>query len=217
MAPLSRLPAMWARAGAVLCGGLLLAACQPFGGPGATPTPTTRAGVEPALGAPVAGLPATLPELIERADLVAEEWQDEPVLSEVEVEVDEQGRWTAARVVYLAPDADRFLALESVGEGFSQQRPTLSTLQLQPVTTEGLAAVPDFPADAAEPAALADSEAAQECGVGAPATVLYATGAPVAWDGTTWTAPPDWRATITDGEAAAAVDLRAATLDRCLE
>lgn len=181
------------------------------------PTPQASGAVEPALGAPVSGLPSSLDELLARAQLVAEEWQDEPVLSEVEIEVDAQGAWRAARVVYLAADADRFLALESSGGGFSQQRPTLSTLQLQPVSADGLAAVPALPDEAAEPAELVQSPAVEECGVGAPTTVLYATGAPVAWDGVSWTAQPQWRATLTDGEAAAAVDVATGALTRCLE
>lgn len=208
---------MWARAGAALCGAVMLIACQPFGGPGDTPTPHASGAVEPALGAPVSGLPHSLDELVARAQLVAEEWQDEPVLSEVEVEVDAAGTWLAARVVYLAADADRFLALSSSGGGFSQQRPTLSTLQLQPVTADGLAAVPALPEDAAEPTELAQSPAVQECGIGAAMRVLYATGAPVAWDGASWTTQPQWRATLSDGEAAAAVDVASGALTRCLE
>lgn len=207
---------MWARAGAALCGAVLLLACQPAGGPGAGPTPAASGGLEPALGAPVSGLPRTLGQLVPRAGLLAEEWQDDPVLAEVEVELDAQGRWSAARVTYLAPEADRFLLLETSGGSFSQQRPTLATLQLQPVSADGLAAVPEFPDDAAEPADLAQSAAAQDCGVGMPMTVLYVTGAPVAWDGTSWTRPPDWRATITDGDTAAAVDVRSGALGRCL-
>jgi hypothetical protein len=202
----------------MMCGAAVLLACQPAGGPGAVTTPEAGVGGrEPALGAPVSGLPRTLTELVSRTHLLAEEWQDEPVLAEVEVDVDADGRWSAARATYLAPDADRFLSLETSGAGFSQQRPTLSTLQLQPVTAEGLAAVPPLPDDAAEPHDLAQSDAAAECGVGTPTTVLYATGAPVAWDGTTWTRTPEWRATISDGDAAAAVDLVSGELDRCLE
>lgn len=217
MGALSRLAGMWARAGAVLGVGLLVLACQPAGGPGGAPTPAAQGDREPALGAPVSGLPQTLGELVDRADLLAEEWQDEPVLAEVEVDLDAEGRWSAARVTYLAADADRFLALETSGGSFSQQRPTLATLQLQPVTADGLAAVPEIPDDAAEPGDLAQSSAAQECGVGTATTVLYVTGAPVTWDGTSWTSPPDWRATITDGEAAAAVDVRSGELDQCLQ
>jgi hypothetical protein len=201
-----------------MCGAVLLLACQPAGGPGAVVTPESGAGGrEPALGAPVSGLPRPLAELVSRTQLIAEEWQDEPVLVEVEVDVDADGRWSAARVTYLAPDADRFLALETSGGGFSQQRPTLSTLQLQPVTADGLATISQLPDDAAEPHDLAQSDAAAECGVGAPAAVLYATGAPVAWDGTTWTRAPEWRATVSDDEAAAVVDVVGGALDRCLD
>jgi hypothetical protein len=210
---------MWTRA-VVVCGAVALLACQPAGGPNAVATADAGAGGrEPALGAPVSGLPRTLAELVSRTHLIAEEWQDEPVLVEVEVDVDADadGRWSAARVTYLAPDADRFLSLETSGGGFSQQRPTLATLQLQPVSADGLATIAPLPGDAAEPHDLAQSDAAAECGVGAPTSVLYATGAPVAWDGTTWTRDPEWRATVSDGEAAAAVDVVGGELDSCLE
>ena len=195
----------------------MLIACQPFGGPGATPTPRASGALEPALGAPVSGLPRSLGELLTRGQLVAEEWQDEPVLSEVEIQVDAQGQWIAARLVYLAADADRFLALETSGGGFTQQRPTLSTLQLQPVTAAGIASIPALPEDAAAAGELVQSPAVDECGIGAPTTVLYATGAPVAWDGASWTSEPQWRATLSDGTAAAAVDVASGALDRCLE
>jgi hypothetical protein len=208
---------MWVRVAVALCAVVVLPACQPAGGPGAQSTPEQGSAGEPAIGAPQAGPPGSLSDLVTRADLVAEEWQDEPVLVEVEVSVDADGRWTSARAVYLAADADRFLALDSSGDGFSQQRPTLETLQLQPVSSDGLAAVPPFPADAAEPTDLAQSGAAGECGVGPPATVLYATGAPVAWDGAVWTSPPDWRATVSSDDAVASLDLADGSLTRCLE
>lgn len=209
---------MWARAATVVCAAAVMAACQPAGGPaGGPPTAVPGAPDEPVLGAPVAGMPATVGELVRRARLVAEEWQDEPVLAEIEVELDAEQRWSAARVMYLAGEADRFLALETAGSGFSQQRPTLATLQSQPVTSEGLAEIPPLPDDVVEPDQLAQSDAAEECGVTVPASVLYVTGAPVAWDGTTWTRPPDWRASVTSDAATAVVDPRTGVLDRCLE
>lgn len=187
---------------------VLALACQPAGGPAVGPTALPRDDGEAApLGAPSAGLPSTLQELVTTGHRIAEEWQEDPVLAEVEVDVDDQSRWTAARLIFLAADADRFLALVSSGSGFSQQRTTLSTLQAQPVTAEGLAQLPEFPGDALEPRDLLDADDAQACDVAAPATVLYVTGAPVAWDGTQWTAPPQWRATVTSDTAGAVLDV----------
>jgi hypothetical protein len=194
---------------AVCCVAVLTAACQLSGGPAAGPSeaPSGGGSNEPQLGAPDESLPATLEELLARGLPVAEEWQDEPVLSEVEVDVDADGSWIGARLVYLAADADRFLSLVATGAGFSQQRTTLSTLQVQPVTADGLAELPRFPKDALEPTALVDTEVVAECGLVRPVTVLYATGAPVAWDGTAWAQAPSWRATVTDDTAAAVLDM----------
>jgi len=181
-----------------------LTACQPFGGPEAIgPTAPAPDAGGPPVGAPARGLPASLEELRERGAGVAREWQDEPVLAEVEIDLDAEGAWNAARLTYLAADADRFLSLVTSGSGFSQQRPSLATFDLQPVTGEGLDQLPPFPDDAAEPAALAEAAAAA-CEVGDAPTVLYVTGAPVAWDGTAWSEPPVWRATVTGAEAAGA-------------
>jgi hypothetical protein len=193
-------------------------ACQPAGGPpGGALTPAADGDRGPALGAPAAGMPTTLDDLVARAELIAAEWQDETILAEIEVDLDERGAWQSARTMFLAADADRFLALVTAGGGFNQQRPTLSTLQVQPVTAEGITAIPELPPDAAEPQELADGPAAEECGIGVPRTVLYVTGAPVAWDGSAWSRPPEWTATVTSGDAAAAVDVRTAELIRCLE
>ncbi|MPZ73536.1 MAG: hypothetical protein GEU74_09945 [Nitriliruptorales bacterium] len=202
----------------LLCAAVLAVACQPAGGPSVGPTALPRTGSERArLGAPDARLPTKLEELRDRTLLLAEEWQDEPVLSEVEVDVDEQHRWTQARAVYLAADADSFLSLVTAGSGFNPQRTTLSTLQVEPVNAEGLAQLPAFPDDALEPKALLESEDTRACGVAAPATVLYATGAPVAWDGMQWTAPPKWRATVTGDDGADAVFDVASGTGECVE
>lgn len=179
-------------------------ACQPSGGPGAggAALPSDRATGRP-LGAPVAGRPSTLEELLTRGHQIAEEWQEEPVLVEVEVDV-AAGRWSDARLVYLAADADRFLQLVAAEGGFSQERITLSTLQVEPVPAEGVEQIPPFPDDALEPADLAAAEAVAACGVGEEASVFYVTGAPVAWDGTEWSRPPEWRATVTAPEGSGA-------------
>lgn len=183
-------------------------ACQPFGGPGSggAAAPSDRPTGRP-LGAPVAGPPSTLDELLTRGRRIAEEWQAEPVLVEVEVDV-AAGRWSDARLVYLAADADRFLQLVATDGGFSQERITLSTLQVEAVPSEGVEQIPPFPDDALEPAALAADESVAACGGGDEASVFYVTGAPVAWDGGQWARPPEWRATVTGPDGAGAtVDL----------
>lgn len=189
----------------VLCFVLAVTACQPAGGPGAggPAVPSDDATGLP-LGAPAGGLPTTLQELFNRADRIAEEWQVEPVLVEVEVDV-EGGRWRDARLVYVAADADRYLQLTATGSGFAQERITLSTLQVEPIPSEAVAEIPAFPDDAAQPAQLAAAEGPAQCGVGDVASVFYVTGAPVAWNGTEWTPAPQWRATVTapDGSGAA--------------
>ena len=206
------------RALVVLCCVLTLAVgCQPSGGPGAggaaqpSDGPTGRP-----LGAPVAGLPATLDELFTRGHQIAEEWQAEPVLVEVEVDV-AGGRWSDARLVYVAADSDRFLQLAATDGGFSQERITLSTLQVEAVPSEGVEQIPPFPDGALEPAELAAAQAVAACGVADQASVFYVTGAPVAWDGTAWSPPPQWRATVTAPEGGGAtVDVTGGDA-QCLE
>ena len=207
------------RARLLLCLLLALAVgCQPSGGPsGAAPT-TPAAVASEAIGAPESGLPSDLPALIERGQRIAQEWQDEPVLAEVEVDLDADHRWTGVRLVFLAGDADRMLQLVGAGRGFTQERPSLASLQVPPVPVAALEEVPAFPDDAAPPADLAGVEAAVQCGVEGAATVLYATGAPFAWDGTTWSTPPQWRGIVTAPEAdGARVDVVTGAGDGCLE
>ena len=194
---------------ALCCVSVLAAACQLTGGPGAGPSEVRSDGGsdEPRLGAPDDALPSTLDELLTRGLPIAEEWQTEPVLAEVEVDLDEKDRWLGARLTYLAPDADRFLSLVASGGGFSQQRVTLGTLQLQPVTGDGVGEIPKLPEELLSPEALAAADAVSSCAVGRPVTVLYSTGAPYAWDGFAWTEPPRWRATVSDDTAGAVLDV----------
>lgn len=208
------------RAVVVLCAVLVLAVgCQPAGGPGAGPSDVPSDGrTDRPLGAPAAGLPTTLDELLTRGRNRALEWQEEPVLAEVEVDVGEDGAWTAARLTYLAADADRMLQLVAGGGGFTEELPSLASLQIQPVPAEGLADLPDFPEDATAPEDLASAEAAGACGVAGDTTVLYVTGAPVAWDGTAWSAPPEWTVIVTAADGAGArLDLSGAAAGDCLE
>lgn len=187
------------RAAVVLCLLAVLAtACQPFGGPRmAAPTPHTDDATGRPLGAPAVGQASTVEDLTTRGLLVAEEWQDQPVLSEIQVELDATGAWTSARLFYVAADAERMLQLDAAGAGFSQQQPSLGTLNIQPVPAEALDDVPPFPDDALAPGELVNAERTAECGVTGPVSVLYASGAPYAWDGTQWSRAPQWRATVT--------------------
>lgn len=207
------------RVAVALCLSLtLLVSCQPAGGPSGGATQQPSAGpTGRALGAPAAGMPASLSELLDRGHRIAEEWQDEPVLAEVEVQLDDQGRWTSARLQYLAAEADRFLALTTAGSGFSQELPSLGGLQLQPVPGAALDELPPFPDDAVAPDAAAEGEAAGECGAQGAVTVLYTTGAPYAWDGTAWSEAPQWRATVAAADGTGArLDIRSGAPQGCL-
>jgi hypothetical protein len=180
---------------------LLMAGCQPAGGPGAAPTEADEAAASEPLGAPDDAGARTLPDLLAEAETVAQQWQDRPRLAEIDFALDPRGGWTRARMLYLAAEADRFLALRVDGDGLSQQQPTLSTLRAQPISADGLSAVPHLPEDVQAPAELvsAAAEALDGCEVAAPVTAaLYATGAPVAWDGSTWTVAPAWSVTLSD-------------------
>ena len=201
-----------------LCVALVVAAgCQPSGGPGAGgPALPSEGATGRPLGAPLAGLPATLDELLTRGLQIAEEWQAEPVLVEVEVDV-AGGTWSDARLVYVAAESDRFLQLTATDGGFTQERITLSTLQVEAVPSEAVEQIPGFPDDALEPAQLAAAQAVVACGVADQASVFYVTGAPVAWTGTAWSPVPEWQATVTtpDGGGATA-DVTGAGV-QCLE
>jgi len=183
---------------------LLMAGCQPAGGPGAAPTPAGAAvSTSEPLGAPDDAPARTLPDLLAEAEPVAEQWQDQPRLAEIDIALDAQGGWTAARLLYLAAAADRFLAVRADGSGLSWQQPTLSTLQARPISSDGLTDVPTLPEGVREPAELVSAAAAalDSCGVTQPVTdALYATGAPVAWDGNAWTTEPTWSATLSDAQ-----------------
>ena len=146
-----------------------------------------------------------LDELLATFESTATQWQSEPVVAEIVVEL-ESAAWTNAAVTYLAPDADRFLLLRMTAEGMSQERPTLEAFDLLPVTAEGVEEIPS-PDGLLDPSTLVDAAAdvLDDCGVGEPTAVVYATGAPAAWDGERWTETPQWAATVT-GEGAAILD-----------
>ena len=154
---------------------------------------------------PVALQVPHLDELRATFESTATQWQADPVVAEIVIELD-SAAWTNAAVTYLAPDADRFLLLRMTPDGMSQERPTLEAFDLLPVTAEGVEQIPS-PDALLDPSTLVDSAAdvLDNCGVGEPTTVIYATGAPAAWDGERWTETPQWAATVS-GEGAAILD-----------
>lgn len=173
-------------------------------------------------GAPAGGLPESLSEAVARANEAAAQWQRDVRLAEIVMHVDEEGQLTEGRLTYLAPHADRLLEVEFLPEGMRQDRPTLAALDLSPIPGEAIGALPPLPEGAQGPADLvaAAPDAFAECGVeGTPSTVIYATGAPLAWDPATgvWTLPLDWSATVTTETGAGAVlDPVTATSTECL-
>jgi hypothetical protein len=178
---------------------LLLTACQPVDGdlPARDADGPTASPVPPQPGAPSAGsgLTAVAALLSEQATTAAE-WQEGAVPVEIDATVAD-GAWTDAAVLYLAPDADRVLRISSGAGGTRQERPTLATLGFFPIPPGALDAVSPLPADALDPPALADAavEPLEACGAGDEVvSVVYASGAPAAWDGERWTSPPAWRA-----------------------
>ena len=197
---------------------LLLVACQPVDDPDLDEDdPGGESPAEP-VGAPAHTLPDSLDSLLAELRTTAAQWQADPVVAEVVVEL-EEGQWTSATVTYLAADADRFLLLRSGQEGTTEERPTLEGFELAPVDAAGVTAIPG-PGELLDPDELGEAaaEVLEACGVGEPTSVVYASGAPAAWDGERWTEAPRWRATVA-GEAAALIDATSGTpaaSDPCL-
>lgn len=173
---------------------VLLAGCDPVvGGARATPTPAVPA--SPPRGAPLDGTPATLADILAVADETAVTWQADPRPVEVAVEL-AGGRPVRAVVAYLAADADRSLEVRIADDGIGEDRPTLGAIGLLPVDLAGIEALPS-PDGLPDPVALAAAAvpAVTACGGGAPTAITYDTGAPYAWDGTSWASAPVWGAT----------------------
>ena len=171
-----------------------LGACQPVDSPrpaGVTPS----ASVSEPLGAPEADADS-FAEALERAHQAAREWQDEPRLAAVEIDLP-RGAVTTSRFTYVAGDAIRMLVVEVRRDGLDQQQPTLATLGVVPVTEDAVAQIPDLPDAVRDPLALL--EAAARCGAPRPRLLLLETGAPYAWDGSTWSESPEWRASAVTG------------------
>lgn len=212
------------RVAVCVLGAVALLGCQPVDELENLEPADGREGVEgERRGAPATGLPPTLTEALDRADEEAARWQDGARLAEAAVEVDDQDGLTQVRLTYLAADADRLLTVTVGPDGLREQRATLAAFDLTPISGDALDALPALPEGLLEPAALVEAAPAAfaECAVGgAPATVLYASGAPLAWapDAQEWATPLAWTATVTaDNGGGAVLDpVTAETLD-CVE
>lgn len=187
-------------------------ACQPVD-PSAqrTAAPAETAPAAP-LGAPGAGTPRTLADLLAAGARAAGDWEEGARIADVRLSLDDVGLVGEADLLYVAPDADRMLVVALTDEGLSQSRPTLATLSLQPLPADAVAAIPDLPAAFTDlDAVVADARAgADQCGsLPALRGVLYSSGAPYGWDGERFETPPAWsaKALFGTGEDAQALDL----------
>ncbi|MGI9017308.1 MAG: hypothetical protein ACR2HR_09445 [Euzebya sp.] len=199
----------WSLCGLAL---LVLAGCQLVDQPGDTTAgdQPVSGDVQPALGSPEEDWPSTLTALRAFADPEALAWQDQPVLADLAVWLQPDLSWERVRLTYVAADADRILTLRSRPDQLRVDRPVLQGLQLLELPGQAVAEMEPFPVAALEPVDLAAAAAQglSDCGAGGePArAVLYATGAPAAWDGTQWTRNPSWRATVVTESAGVVVD-----------
>lgn len=175
------------------------------------PVETTSEGIgaDELLGNPDEEFPATLAELRAFTAPEALTWQDEPVLVDVTVWLAPDERWERIRVTYVAAEADRMLTLRADPERLRLERPLLEGLQLLPLPEEAVQAIPPLPDEVLEPATLAEaaSSALSDCGDpnGVVRKVVYATGAPAAWDGQAWTVAPTWEATVVTSQTGVVV------------
>lgn len=192
-----------------------LAGCQPA----QSPLDDEPTGAEGAPGGED-GMPGSLDELADRASEEAARWQEGSRLVEIRVELDggdDDASWRTARATFVAPDAQRLLTVEWGPDGRGEHRPRLAGLGLSPVPAEALAGVPARPDGAREPGELAAAaeQPLAECDLeGPPVAVLYASGAPDAWDPErgNWPEPPEWSAAITN-EGGAGVTLDPVTAE----
>jgi hypothetical protein len=180
---------------------LLLTGCQLSESTGpirVEPTGAATVGGE-VLGNPAEDWPRTLAAAQAVADQEAHAWQDAPVLVDVTVWLDPTGEWEEVRLTYVAGAAERLLTYRSTPEDLRIERPRLAGLQLPELPTAAVAEIPALPADVLEPVDLAAAaeRGLADCGADGPVrAVLYATGAPATWDGTSWTRTPGWQATV---------------------
>lgn len=203
----------------LLCLLLGAVACDPAGPPpvGAPGSAVPGADREALLGAPAQGLPDTVAGVLAEVSTTALEWQDDPVLAEIDAGLDDSGALDVVRLTYVAAESERVLEIEATDAGASQQRTTLSTLGIPPdpdvpdelpvIDLAGIEAIPPLPDGLLEPADLvaAGAEALTACDVD-PTALRYATGAPWSWDGTAWTQELVWSVTATQDDRFALLD-----------
>lgn len=198
-----------------------LAACQPVDDLGDPVEESPAPEEADRRGAPPTGLPATLAAALAQADVEAARWQEGARIAETAVELDGD-RLTEVRVTYVAPDADRLLTVTLTEEGLREERPTLGAFDLEPIPGDALAQLPPWPEGLQEPTALVQGsdQAFDVCDVeGAADAVLYASGAPLAWDPDAgdWGVPLGWTATVSGQDGAGVVlDPVSADLLDCL-
>ncbi len=169
----------------------------------------TAVAAEDPLGSPEDDFPSTLAGLVATALPEAQAWQDEPVLVDATVWLDPDGTCTQVRSTWVAAEADRFLTVRATPDRLRVERPLLEGLQLQELSDEAVTAIPALPADVLEPVALGEAAASALADCDAAdrtvMAVVYATGAPAAWDGTEWTTVPRWQATVVTSSTGVAV------------
>lgn len=163
------------------------------------------------LGNPDEDFPSTIAEL--RAGLRPEAltWQDAPVLADVAVWLgSDEVTWERVRMTYVAADSDRMLTYRADPENLRLERPRLAGLQLLELPPAAVEEIQPLPDGTLEPAALAvaAADALRQCDASdlMVRAVLYATGAPAAWDGQEWSSLPAWRATVVTSSDGVSVD-----------
>ncbi|WP_108664311.1 hypothetical protein [Euzebya rosea] len=175
-----------------------------------TDTDPSAAEAEELLGNPDEDFPSTLAGLRAFAGPEALTWQDEPVLVDMTVWLTPSGMWERLRATYVAADADRMMTVRADPDRLRVERPRLEGLGLLELPDAAVAELPPVPEGLLEPAdlgaAAADALASCDAGGQPVVAVVYATGAPAAWDGSTWTTPPAWRSTVITETAGVAVD-----------
>lgn len=186
-------------AGAGLALGLALVGCQPRVEPLQPTAAATTAG----------GAAASLESAVEAGAQPAHEWQENPRLAQIAIELDEQGRWQQTKVDYVAAGSERMLTLFLSDAGMREQRISLEPLDLPVLPVEAVEQLRPLPDGALPPARLlaAAEEAIQACALGQVGLIVYTTGAPATWDeqAGAWTQPPAWRAVLADADQTSVV------------
>lgn len=184
------------------------------------------------LGNPEDEWPTTLAGLLALVRPEALLWQDAPVLADLTVWFAPPGvlapsravdtptaaprpdavPWARVRLTFVAAGADRMLTVRATPDRLSLQRPRLAGLALPELPPQAVEQMESLPAGVLEPHALAHASrgALAQCDDdGDPVVaVLYATGAPAAWnpEAGQWDPVPTWRATVLTETVGVSVD-----------